>query len=191
MKMIKRILRVLCLLCGSSLFLAPLTMLIAVDETVKKIEKEIGLGGLSTEEIAFLENYKNWADGLKTILIVIFVLVIVAIIVLCILEAKKEQPEEEKAKEESLFPSSLMDYLYMMMGVVGYFSFGWFIYRVIELIKLVSYEYLGIVEKYIAETTSAMKLDGIILAVSFAITTAIIIRNDSKRQAAEEDPSRA
>ena len=158
MKMIKRILRVLCLLCGSSLFLAPLT--------------------------------KTWADRLKTILIVVFILVIVALIVSCILEAKKERPEKEKAEEEPSFPS-LMDHLYMMIGVVGFFSFGWFTYRVIELIKLVSYEYLGIVEKYIAKTTSAMKLDGIILAVSFAITTAFIIRNDSKRQSAKEDLSRA
>lgn len=188
--MVKRILKVIFLLCGFSLFLAPLTISLVADERVEKIEKEIGLGGLSTEEMAFLENFKTWADRLKSMLIIIFVFMIVALIVSCIFEAKKEQPEKERTKEEPSFPS-LMDYLYMLIGTIGFFSFGWFIYRVIELIKLVSYEYLDIVEKYIAETTNAMKLDGIILAVSFAITTAFIIRNDSKRQSAKEDLSRA
>jgi uncharacterized membrane protein YesL len=166
-------------------------MLIVVDETVEKIEKEIGLGGLLTEEMAFLENYKNWADGLKTILIVIFVLIIVALTVLCILEAKKEQPEKEKAKEESSFPSSLIDFIYTLIGTIGIFTFGWFIYQVIELIKLVSYEHrLVIVRECIEETTSAMRINAIIFSVSFAITTALIIRKDSKRQSAKEDLSR-
>ena len=179
--------------CLCALCIVPIWIVNFVVSEIKELEQRIAQGGLPTEELVFLGEYKGWLSTVKIAAFVLFFALIAAAIIIGYITSAESQ-SSSKEERKGLFSINPLDFFMMVGFMITVRAFSEAIYTTIKIVRLVSREsQLMITEKYFTKLTETMQVDGIMMMIGFVLVTimAAVSSIIDKKKSAKETSSQA